>query len=68
MKVLNMKTPFACCVLAICLTDIAMAQRPRSSVVIGESLADVKNPKPGKLVSPFGVDFDKQGNMYIVVL
>jgi sugar lactone lactonase YvrE len=45
-----------------------MAQRPRSSVVIGESLADVKNPKPGQLVSPFGVDFDQQGNMYIIEL
>ena len=46
----------ACCVLVSCLTDIATAQRPRSSVVIGE------------LDSPFGVDFDKQGDMYIVEL
>ncbi|MCP4171125.1 MAG: hypothetical protein GY758_10180 [Fuerstiella sp.] len=43
-----------------------MAQR--SSVVIGESLADVDEPKPGRLDMPFGVDFDKQGNMYIVEL
>lgn len=59
---------FACYLLIICLTDVAMAQRPRSSVVIGESLAKLKNPKPDKLDSPFGVDFDKQGNMYIVEL
>lgn len=59
---------FACCVFAICLPDTATAQRPRSSVVIGESLADVDEPKPDKLDSPFGVDFDKQGNMYIVEL
>jgi sugar lactone lactonase YvrE len=26
------------------------------------------NPKSGKLSSPFGIDFDKQGNMYIVEL
>ncbi|MCP4857101.1 MAG: hypothetical protein GY903_21675 [Fuerstiella sp.] len=55
-----------CCLFAICLTNIATAQR--SSVVIGESLADVDEPKPGQLDSPFGVDFDKQGNMYIVEL
>jgi DNA-binding beta-propeller fold protein YncE len=28
----------------------------------------VKQPKAGQLDSPFGVDFDKQGNMYIVEL
>jgi len=61
-------TFFACYFLIISLTDVAMAQRPRSSVVIGESLRNVKNPKPDKLDSPFGVDFDKQGNMYIVEL
>ncbi|MGB0579441.1 MAG: hypothetical protein ACPGVU_07045 [Limisphaerales bacterium] len=44
------------------------AKRPRSSVVIGESLAKVKKPEPGKLSSPFGVDFDTSGNMYIVEL
>jgi len=59
---------FACYLLCVCFTDVATAQRPRSSVVIGESLADVMNPKSGKLSSPFGIDFDKQGNMYIVEL
>ena len=44
------------------------AKRPRSSVVIGESLAKVKKPEPGRLSSPFGVDFDGKGNMYIVEL
>jgi hypothetical protein len=58
----------ACYVLALFLTSVATAQRPRSSVVIGESLADVKEPQPGQLSSPFGVDFDAQGNMYIVEL
>jgi sugar lactone lactonase YvrE len=57
-----------CCVLVFCLTDIATAQQPHSSIVIGESLTEVKNPKPGILISPFGVDFDRQGNMYIVEL
>ena len=61
-------TAFACCLVVICLADVATAQRPRSSVVIGQSLVDEKNPKAGKLDSPFGVDFDKQGNMYIVEL
>ena len=46
--------------------DSALAQK--ASIVIGESLADVKQPKPGKLNSPFGVDFDAKGNMYIVEL
>ena len=63
-----MKTCFACCVLVIFLTDIATVQQPHSAIVIGESLAEVKNPKPGNLVSSFGVDFDRQGNMYIVEL
>jgi sugar lactone lactonase YvrE len=58
----------ACCFLFVSLSDVATAQRRRTSVVIGESLVNVKNPKPDKLDSPFGVDFDKQGNMYIVEL
>jgi sugar lactone lactonase YvrE len=58
---------FACyLVVFICLTDVATAQR--SSVVIGDSLAKVKKPEPGQLNSPFGVGFDKHGNMYIVEL
>jgi len=51
-----------------CLTSVTSAQRARSSVVIGQSLVDVKNPQPGQLHSPFGVDFDRAGNMYIVEL
>lgn len=58
----------ACCLIPIIFTEVAAAQQPRSSVVIGQSLAKVKNPKPGQLESPFGIDFDKQGNMYIVEL
>ena len=58
------------CVIFLLATfaDVTAAERPRSSVVIGESLAKVKNPEPGQLKSPFGVDFDKQDNMYIVEL
>ena len=59
---------FACFAIFICLIDVATARQPHSSVVIGESLANVKNPKSDKLDSPFGIDFDKQGNMYIVEL
>ena len=44
------------------------AQRTRSRVVIGKSLSEDKNPGPGQLNSPFGVDFDAKGNMYIVEL
>lgn len=50
------------------LSFVAIASAQRSSVVIGESLAKVKKPKPGRLSSPFGVDFDRRGNMYIVEL
>lgn len=46
----------------------ARAREPHSSVVIGESLAKMKNPESIQLDSPFGIDFDKQGNMYIVEL
>ena len=59
-------TILSCCTLLNFIADVATAQR--SSVVIGESLAKVKNPKADKLESPFGVDFDRQGNMYIVEL
>ena len=46
----------------------AEAQRARSHVVIGESLTNNKNPQPDQLSSPFGVDFDAAGNMYMVEL
>ncbi len=49
-------------------TDATAAQSPRASIVIGESLAEAEELKPGKLNSPFGVDFDAAGNMYIVEL
>jgi len=54
------------CLALICSAGIAIAQR--SAVVIGESLAKVKKPEAGQLSSPFGLDFDRQGNMYIVEL
>ncbi|MDP6558048.1 MAG: hypothetical protein QGG71_25500 [Pirellulaceae bacterium] len=65
---LRLQPFFLSSLLVICILNSAMAQRPRSSIIIGESLADTKNPKPGKLDSPFGVDFDAAGNMYIVEL
>jgi len=46
----------------------AEAQRARSRVVIGESLSDNENPQPDQLNTPFGVDFDAAGNMYLVEL
>ena len=61
-----MTSIFTFCVLTIGLAEIAVAQR--SSVVIGESLADTSSPQPGVLKSPFGVDFDRAGNMYICLL
>ncbi len=54
--------------IVICLMNAALAQRARSSIIIGESLADTKNPKPDKLDTPFGIDFDAAGNMLIVEL
>jgi sugar lactone lactonase YvrE len=61
-------TFFVCFFLVNSLTFVDAAQGPRASIVIGESLAEAKEPKPGKLNSPFGVDFDAAGNMYIVEL
>ena len=57
-----------CLFVTIFLPRMTTAQEPSSSIVIGESLTTTKNPKPGKLNSPFGVDFDSVGNMYIVEL
>ena len=54
--------------LVCCLVFANAVVAQRASVVIGESLDKVKQPKPGKLNSPFGVDFDEQGNMYVVEL
>jgi DNA-binding beta-propeller fold protein YncE len=44
------------------------AQGVRTRVVIGESLTDNEAPEPGQLNSPFGIDFDAAGNMYIAEL
>lgn len=54
-------------ILTATITE-ADAQRARSHVVIGEPLTKNKDPQPGQLHSPFGVDFDAAGNMYIVEL
>lgn len=54
--------------VTIFVTCLTTAQGPRSSIVIGEPIETTKDPKPGKLNSPFGVDFDAAGNMYIVEL
>lgn len=63
---MNMKLISSLSALLIFLPQAATAQR--ATVVIGDSLAKVKKPKPGKLSSPFGLDFDRVGNMYIVEL
>ena len=55
-------------VFMICVTCLTAAQRPRSSIVLGEPIETTRDPKPGRLNSPFGVDFDAKGNMYIVEL
>lgn len=59
---------FAHFLVAACLIHVAIGNEPRSFIVIGESLSKDQNPKPGRLNSPFGVDFDEAGNMYIVEL
>jgi len=56
----------ACLLVITGLADVATAQR--SSIVIGDPVDDVKDNNARKLESPFGVDFDKQDNMYIVEL
>lgn len=65
---LRLQPLLLCGFLVICLVNSATAERPRSSIIIGQSLADTKNPKPGKLDAPFGIDFDAAGNMVIVEL
>ena len=58
-----------CLLLTLTLTATPLeAQRVRSRVVIGESLSDNKNPQPDQLNTPFGMDFDADGNMYLVEL
>ena len=60
--------------LVVLATQLALAgfsldaQDVRTGIVIGESLKDNKSPQPGALNSPFGVDFDAAGNMYIAEL
>ena len=55
-------------VLAMPACAFAEAQAPSAKIIIGESLADGNQPKPGQLNSPFGVGFDKHNVMYIVEL
>ena len=52
--------------VAASLIHVAIGNEPRSFIVIGESLSKDQKPNPGRLNSPFGVDFDEAGNMYIV--
>lgn len=54
-------------VIGLSVTSLE-AKKVRTRVVIGESRVDNKNPEPGKLNTPFGVDFDAAGNMYMVEL
>lgn len=65
---LRITLPLIAIGVLFCQPHRANAQGPRAKIVIGESLADVKEPKPGQLHSPFGVDFDRRGNMFIVEL
>jgi len=61
-------TLFSATIILTVNTATAPAQRARSHVVIGESLVKNKDPQPDQLNSPFGVDFDSAGNMYMVEL
>lgn len=56
------------CMFSWGTSDFAVAQQPRSSVIIGQRIIGETAPKPGQLSSPFGLDFDAAGNMYIVEL
>ena len=56
------------CLLLICSTAAALAQERQTSIVLDSLDAKVKSPNMGKLSSPFGVDFDAAGNMYVVEL
>ena len=51
--------------VGVCVTCVATAQVPELSIVIGEWQ---ETTEPGRLDSPFGVDFDDAGNMYIAEL
>ena len=53
--------------LGLSITSVE-AQKARTRVVIGESRVENKNPEPGQLNTPFGIDFDAAGNMYMVEL
>lgn len=61
-------TLFSATIILTVSSATAPAQRARSHVVIGESLTKNKDPQPDQLNSPFGVDFDAAGNMYMVEL
>ena len=65
---LRLRRILLCGCIVVCLVNSAFAQRSRTSIVIGEARANAKKPKPGKLDSPFGIDFDAAGNMFIVEL
>lgn len=44
------------------------AQEYSAKLIIGDELTRGAKPSPGKLDTPFGVDFDAAGNMFIVEL
>ena len=54
--------------LLFCSMAALQAQDRQTSIVIAAADAGVDSPHRGKLTSPFGVDFDAAGNMYIVEL
>ncbi|MEP4077973.1 hypothetical protein [Haloferula sp.] len=65
---LPVKVIVSCIALLAFSGSVVGAEAPQSSVVIGGSLSKGKKPVSDVLKSPFGVDFDGQGNMYIVEL
>lgn len=57
-----------CLTAALFVALPLFAQEYTAKLIIGEELGETGKPQPGKLHTPFGVDFDATGNMFIVEL
>lgn len=60
-----MKSPFFLLATSIVLTANALCAEPDVTVILGDKTPAPANPKPDPLKNPFGVDFDREGNMTI---
>ena len=65
-------TSHPACFVLIAVLCLQASDGPRSTILIGKPLPGGERDKvkvePGRLDSPFGVDFDSAGNMYVVEL